>query len=62
MFDEDLMKTEVVYRSVIENLISEIKAELKNEKDKKALKELKRVKFFNYILCLQLNSFGYLKW
>ena len=45
MFEADLMKTEVVYRSVIENLIAEIKVELKNEKDKKALKELKRVKF-----------------
>ena len=48
MNDDHSTRTEIVYRSIIERLCSEMKKQIGNEKDRQILKELKEVK--NYII------------
>jgi len=47
--DDDNKKTEIIYRSVIERLYSDMKKELENEEDKKSLKIIKDVKYMKII-------------
>ena len=58
MDDNNSTRTEIVYRSIIESLYSELKKQLKTEEDKKQLKEVKDVKIYVFIF-LYLNSSGY---
>ena len=64
MVDECSLKTEIIYRDLIDKFLYEIKKELNNDEDLEELKELKNVTFvysfiFNNII---LYSFGYQKW
>jgi len=61
MDDNNSTRTEIVYRSIIESLYSEVKKQLKTEEDKKQLKEVKDVKIYVFIF-LYLNSSGYQNW
>jgi len=44
MNDDHSTRTEIVYRSIIERLCSEMKKQLVSEKERQILKELKEVK------------------
>ena len=50
--DDDNMKTEIIYRSVMERLYSDMKKELENEDDKKSLKIIKDVKNIKIIFSM----------
>ena len=50
--DDDNMKTEIIYRSVMERLYSDVKKELENEDDKKSLKIIKDVKNIKIIFSM----------
>ena len=50
--DDDSMKTEIIYRSVMERLYSDVKKELENEDDKKSLKIIKDVKNIKIIFSM----------
>ena len=44
MNDDHSTRTEIVYRSVIERLFSEMKKQVQSEEDKQCIKDLKEVK------------------
>ena len=57
MNDDHSTRTEIVYRSVIERLFSEMKKQVQSEEDKQSIKVLKEVKIILFIF-LYLNSSG----
>ena len=57
MNDDHSTRTEIVYRSVIERLFSEMKKQVQSEEDKQCIKDLKEVKIILFIF-LYLNSSG----
>ena len=48
MNDDHSTRTEIVYRSIIERLFSEMKKQVQSEEDKQCIKDLKEVK--NYFI------------
>jgi len=48
MNDDHSTRTEIVYRSIIERLFSEMKKQVQSEEDKQSIKDLKEVK--NYFI------------
>ena len=48
MNDDHSTRTEIVYRSIIERLFSEMKKQVQSEEDKQCIKALKEVK--NYFI------------
>ena len=58
MNDDHSTRTEIVYRSIIERLFSEMKKQVQSEEDKQCIKDLKEVKNYFIYFFPYLNSSG----